>query len=77
MRQIERTAKFRREDTAEQRLGKLEAVLALATDDLSEVVPLAANVLSIPVGGRYSPLNFNPQQTKGSSLRCSKRRSKG
>jgi class 3 adenylate cyclase/tetratricopeptide (TPR) repeat protein len=64
IRQIERTAKFRREDTAEQRLGKLEAVLALATDDLSEVVPLAANVLSIPVGGRYSPLNFNPQQTK-------------
>jgi class 3 adenylate cyclase/tetratricopeptide (TPR) repeat protein len=64
IRQLERNVKFRREDTAEQRLGKLEMLLALATDDLSEVVPLAADLLSIPLGGRYSPLNFNPQQTK-------------
>jgi hypothetical protein len=38
--QLERAAGFRREDTAEQRLAKLEAVLALGTNDLSEVVPL-------------------------------------
>jgi class 3 adenylate cyclase len=38
--QLERAAGFRREDTAEERLAKLEAVLLQTTDDLSEVVPL-------------------------------------
>ena len=33
--QLERAAGFRREDTAEQRLDKLEAVLAQATNDLA------------------------------------------
>ena len=37
--QLERAAGFRREDTAEQRLTKLEAVLAQATNDVSEVAP--------------------------------------
>ena len=35
--QLERAAGFRREDMAEQRLAKLEAVLAQGTNDLSEV----------------------------------------
>src|SRR6202030_3643462 len=35
--QLERAAGFRRDDTAEQRLAKLEAVLAQATNDLSEI----------------------------------------
>jgi predicted ATPase len=64
IRQLERNVKVRREDTAEQRLGKLETLLALATDDLSEAVPLVADLLSIPLGGRYSSLNFNAEQTK-------------
>jgi tetratricopeptide (TPR) repeat protein len=64
IRQLERTVKFRREDTPEQRLGKLEAVLALATNDLDEVVPLAAEMLSVQTGGRYSPLTLSPQQKK-------------
>ena len=36
--QLERAAGFRRDDTAEQRLDKLEAVLAQATNDLGEAV---------------------------------------
>ena len=48
--QLERAAGFRREDTAEQRLDKLEAVLAQATNDISEAVPLLADLLSIPTG---------------------------
>ena len=36
--QIERAAGFRRDDTPEQRLDKIEALLAKATNDLSEVV---------------------------------------
>jgi class 3 adenylate cyclase len=62
--QLERTVKFRREDTPEQRLRKLEAVLGLATNDLGEVVPLMAEMLSVQIGGRYSPLNLSPQLKK-------------
>ena len=40
--QLERAAGFRRDDTDEQRLGKLETVLARGTNDLSEAVPLLA-----------------------------------
>jgi predicted ATPase len=46
--QLERAAGFRREDTPEQRLDKLEAVLAQGTNDLSQAVALLANLLSIP-----------------------------
>ena len=66
--QLERAAGFRREDTAEQRLAKLEAVLAQGTNDLSEAVPLLADLLSIPTGDRYTPLNLTPQKRKEKTL---------
>src|SRR6516165_10625032 len=66
--QLERAAGFRREDTAEQRLAKLEAVLALGTNDLREAVPLLADLLSIPIGDRYPPLNLTPQKRKERTL---------
>ena len=66
--QLERAAGFRREDTAEQRLEKLEAVLAQGTNDLSEAVPLLADLLSIPTGDRYPPLNLTPQKRKEKTL---------
>jgi predicted ATPase/class 3 adenylate cyclase len=66
--QLERAAGFRREDTNEQRLNKLEAVLRQATDDLSEAVPLMAELLSIPTGDRYPPLNLTPQKRKEKTL---------
>jgi class 3 adenylate cyclase/predicted ATPase len=68
--QLERAAGFRRDDTDAQRLNKLEAVLGQATDDLSEAVPLMAEVLSIPVGERYPRLNLTPQQHKKRLLRA-------
>src|SRR5207249_7594854 len=68
--QLERAAGFRREDTAEQRLDKLEAVLAQATNDLGEAAPLLAALLSIPTGERYPLLNFAPQQQKEKTLRA-------
>jgi predicted ATPase len=40
---LERAAGFRRDDTDEQRLNKLEAVLAQRTNDLGETVPLLAD----------------------------------
>jgi class 3 adenylate cyclase len=66
--QLERAAGFRREDTADQRLDKLEAVLAQGTNDLSEAVPLLADLLSIPTGNRYPPLNLTPQKRKEKTL---------
>jgi class 3 adenylate cyclase/predicted ATPase len=66
--QLERAAGFRREDTPEQRLSKLEAVLAQGTNDLREAVPLFADLLSIPTGDRYPPLNLTPQKRKERTL---------
>jgi class 3 adenylate cyclase/predicted ATPase len=62
--QLERAAGFKRGDTAEQRLDKLEAVLAQATNEVSEVVPLFAELLSIPTSDRYPPLNLTTQKRK-------------
>jgi class 3 adenylate cyclase/predicted ATPase len=67
--QLERAAGFRRDDTPEQRLAKLEAVLSQATSDLSEVAPLVAHLLSIPTGGRYPALSLSPQKRKERTLR--------
>jgi predicted ATPase/class 3 adenylate cyclase len=66
--QLERAAGFRREDTADERLAKLEAVLARATHDLSETVTLLSDLLSIPAGDRYPPLNLTPQKRKEKTL---------
>jgi class 3 adenylate cyclase len=66
--QLERAAGFRRDDRDEQRLDKLEAVLAQGTNDISEAVPLLAGLLSIPTGDRYPPLNLTPQRRKEKTL---------
>jgi tetratricopeptide (TPR) repeat protein len=63
-------AGFRREDTAAQRLDKLEAVLAQATKDLGEAVPLLAALLSLPIGERYPPLGLTPHKQKERTLRA-------
>src|SRR5215471_2876004 len=44
--QLEHAAGFRREDTADQRLDRPEAVLALGSNDLTEAIPLLADLLS-------------------------------
>ena len=66
--QLERAAGFGREDTPEQRLDKLEAVLAQATNDLGEATPLIADLLAIPTGDRYPPLTLTPQKRKEKML---------
>ncbi|HUH86322.1 MAG TPA: adenylate/guanylate cyclase domain-containing protein [Stellaceae bacterium] len=68
--QLERAAGFRREDTPEQRLAKLESVLAQATRRLGEAVPLLAALLSIPTNGRYSPVALSPQKQKEKTLQA-------
>jgi class 3 adenylate cyclase/predicted ATPase len=66
--QLGRTAGFRRDDTDQQRLDKLEALLAEAKVDLSEAVPLIADLLSVPTGKHYPPLSLTPQRRKEKTL---------
>ena len=61
---------FRREDTAAQRLTKLEALLAQATNDVSGAAPLFADLLSIPTAERYPALNLTPQKRKEKTLQA-------
>ena len=68
--QLERAAGYRREDTVDQRLDKLEAVLAQATNDLGEAAPVLAALLSLPTGERYPPLNLTPQKQKEKTLQA-------
>jgi class 3 adenylate cyclase/tetratricopeptide (TPR) repeat protein len=64
---FERTAGFGREDSAEQRLDKLETVLV---EHRSAAVPLVASLLSISTEGRYPPLDLTPQKQKEKTLRA-------
>jgi class 3 adenylate cyclase/predicted ATPase len=68
--QLERAAGFRRDDTDQQRLDKLEALLGEASADLGEAVPLIADLLSVPIGNRYPPLSLAPQKRKEKTLRA-------
>jgi class 3 adenylate cyclase len=68
--QLERAAGFQREDTAEGRLDKLEALLSKGSNDLREVAPLIADLLSIPTGDRYAALELTPQKRKEKILRA-------
>ncbi|WP_407179267.1 adenylate/guanylate cyclase domain-containing protein [Bradyrhizobium sp. STM 3562] len=62
--QLERAAGIRSQDTPDQKLDKLEAMLALGTRDVAKAAPLIAALLSIPTGDRYPPLGLSPVQQR-------------
>ena len=62
--QLERAAGFLADDTTDQKLDKLEAMLGQASGRIAEAAPLAAALLSIPTGDRYPALNLTPQAQK-------------
>jgi len=64
--QLERAAGFRRDDSNAQRRIKLETVLGHGTDDLSRVIPVLTELLSISVGD--GPINLTPQKRKEKTL---------
>jgi class 3 adenylate cyclase/predicted ATPase len=66
--QLERAAGFKADDTSEQRLDKLEAVLAIGSPRVQTVAPLFAALLSIPFGVRYLPLALSPAQQRRQTL---------
>jgi class 3 adenylate cyclase len=66
--QLQRAAKLGAGDTAEERLHKLETLLRHAHEREQTVVPLFANLLSIPMNRRYPPLEWTPQQLRRNTL---------
>jgi len=64
---LERAARFKPEDTAAARFGKLETVLAPGSHS-AEDVALLAEFLSIPPDGSYTPSKLAPQQKRERTL---------
>lgn len=68
IRQLERVAGFTLEDSAAIKLEKLETLLS-ATDNLTDSTrSLFADLLSIPLDGRYPPLELPPAQRKTATI---------
>ncbi|MBV9376908.1 MAG: AAA family ATPase, partial [Alphaproteobacteria bacterium] len=63
---LEHAAGFRRDDTAEQRLAKFEAIFHPSID--KEARALIATLLSIPTDGRYPVADLSPQQRREKTL---------
>ena len=66
--QLERAARFARDDPPAARLHKLETLLARGTDRLEQAVPLIAALLGLPTAGRYPALDLTPQRQKQLTL---------
>jgi len=64
---FERAAGFEREDSAESKLDKLEALLREGETDMTASAALIAALLSLPTD-RYPPLNLSPQKQKERTL---------
>src|SRR5215475_2699659 len=55
---LERALEFEPDDTVEQRLDKIDGLVAQYGFDLPTVVPLLARLLAVPFQGRYPPLDL-------------------
>jgi class 3 adenylate cyclase/predicted ATPase len=68
--QLEFAAGFAAQDTPEQRLEKLEHLLAQTASPHSSKLALLAALLSISTGDRYPSLDLAPQEQKDRTLRA-------
>jgi class 3 adenylate cyclase/tetratricopeptide (TPR) repeat protein len=68
--QIRRAAGFDETDDACSQLDKLEASLRVAFDDVSDVAPHFAALLSINAGDRYPVSHLRPEALKEATLRA-------
>ncbi|MGY4295090.1 putative ATPase [Bradyrhizobium sp. i1.4.4] len=66
--QLERSAGFKADDPVETRLDKLEALLSLRAPQVQTVVPLFAELLSIPFASRYPKPQLSPAQQRRRTL---------
>jgi class 3 adenylate cyclase/predicted ATPase len=65
---LERAAGFARDDSPQERLAKLDALLGQAAHNAAAVTPLFAGLLGIPTGERYPPFVLSPQRQKQMTL---------
>ena len=65
---LRRAAGFLPDDSAEERLDKLEALLKAAGMPVERVAPLYAALLSLPTAWRYPPLELTPARQKDLTL---------
>jgi len=66
---LERVAlRFEREESPQQKVGKLEGFLVQYGLPLAEAVPLFATLLSLPLPADYAPLTISPEQQKQQTL---------
>jgi predicted ATPase len=65
--QLERAAGFERNDTMEAKLNKLSSLLG-ASPDHDNDVQLLAELLLVPTGDRYPPLNLSARQKKQKTI---------
>jgi predicted ATPase len=66
---LERVAlRFDREESPQQKVGKLEGFLVQYGLSLAEAVPLFAALLSLPLPTDYAPLTVSPEQQKQHTL---------
>lgn len=61
---LQRAAGFSGEDDPESKLDKLELLLRHMKEDVDATAPLFSELLSLPTGSRYGPLNLTPQQLR-------------
>src|SRR6516165_6694383 len=66
IRQLERIAGLRRDDTPEKRFEKFESMVHLSIGD--EAIALIAALLSVPTGDRYPLPNLSPQRRRERTL---------
>jgi class 3 adenylate cyclase len=66
---FERTLKFARDETADAKLDKLEALVVTHYGRPLADVRFVASILSIPCEDRYGPLPMTPQKFKDETLR--------
>lgn len=60
--------RFTRDEPAEERLKKIDGWVTQYGFEPAATVPLLANLLSIPLGDRYAPLNLTPQKQKEKTI---------
>ena len=65
---FQRILRFQEDEAPDARLRKLEDTLAPYNVPLSEVVPLFASLLSVPLGDHYAPLTLSPERQKQQTL---------
>ena len=61
---------FDREETPQQKLGKLEGLLVQHGLSLAEAMPLFAALLSLPLSADYTPLPLSPEQQKQKTMQA-------